>query len=104
MQKAIIHSETRVIVSLTTDENPVVNESYEVVLLDKPIDIGGGYWKLTANNKKIKASAEEAIVSGADQVGKYMLKKANIKNAINLIINDSSVSSSIKEYFKIINK
>ena len=44
MQKAIIHTATRVIRRLTIDDNPEIASDESIVELETPVDIGGGYW------------------------------------------------------------
>ena len=61
-QKCIIHTATRVIRRVTTDEVPKVSSDETFVDMgDSKVDLAGGPWKVEADDKTIiKATAQEA--------------------------------------------
>ena len=60
-QSAIIHTATRVIRRLTTDDVPVLNAGESAVSLAAPVDLAGGPWKLAADNQTLTAPTLQEI-------------------------------------------
>lgn len=106
MQKAIIHTDTRVIKRLTTDESPVLTKDETIVELVENIDLAGGSWKLDNANKKVLATAKEIEDSGDEQVifTKRSLIVKEINKAISDIAQKGATLENIQEYFKLLEK
>ena len=66
-QHAILHAATRIIRRLSTEEEAQVAPDEVAVPLATPIDLSGGFWKLSADNQtKITASEQEIIEARVD--------------------------------------
>ena len=108
MQNVIIHTDTRVVRRLTTDENPAIREDESVVTLDEPIDLAGGFWKLDDKDEKVPASNKDIDDADVDEE-KVALKKKAKKEAVRLAIKDlanlnldaqGQLGAKLKAYFQ----
>ena len=107
MQYAIIHTATRVIRRLTTDEPPAVWADETAVALAEKIDLAPEgqtkYWKLDDKNKKIAASNAEIDAAGVDETleaQKRAAKVAAYKDAVATAAADPLIIGSLKTYFE----
>lgn len=66
-QRAFALSTTRVIRLITIDDNLAVPAGYFAAVMDPPIDLGNGPWKLDGNNLKVQATQAEYRASGFDE-------------------------------------
>lgn len=102
MQKAIIHSLTRVIRRLTTEDNPALSTGEEVVVLDAPIDLAGGYWKLDSQNKKTLATDQESKDAGVNEAfneSERIKKRQLYKNTVSQLAESDLTLDMVKQYF-----
>ena len=108
MQNAIIHTESRVIRRLTTDESPKFAEDESVVTLETPIDLAGGFWKLDDNNEKVEATDKDIDDAGVDEEREALKQKAK-RDAVRLAIKDlanlnldaqGQLGAKLKTYFQ----
>ena len=105
MQKAIIHTETRVIRQLTTDEDPKIQKDESVVDLAEKIDIGGGYWKLDLQDKKVAATDQEIDEAGVDPVkeaAKLDEKQKQIHASIVDMADNGVTDQKLQNYFTLL--
>lgn len=106
MQKAILHTATRVIVGLTIDPEYTRTGDYSTVELAEAIDLKPvgetKYWKLDVDNKKVPATLEEIEASRIDP-DKEALRKAELRTAYESAIGacaaDKTLPQSLQEYF-----
>lgn len=63
-QKAIIHTATKVIRRLTTDDNPELQTDESAIEFQNPIGFVAQYTKLDANNQPVAATIDEADAAG----------------------------------------
>jgi len=102
-QKAVIHTETRVIFGLTTDDNPQIGPNMSVVELASPITLGGGFWKLDESNNKVAATQEEVDASGVDEVrNRYFkaLARQEYLDAIAVLLAEPAIPLKLKNVFQ----
>lgn len=91
MQKAIIHTATRVVRRLTTDDSPVIEADETVVEMDQPITISG-FTKLNEKNEAVVASETEAADAGVnlEEVRRRRkVKRDNFVNALDDLITNT---------------
>ena len=103
MQKAIIHTTTRVIRRLTTDDNPQIADDESIVNLAANIDIGGGFWKLDVTNKKVAAITQEIDDAGVDENRRAASRTQKVIAFNNIVADlaDNGVTlPKIQLYFK----
>lgn len=104
-QKAIIHTATRVIRRLTTDDDHTLGLDESAVILNDPVDIGGGYWKLDEANKKVPATDKEIDDAGVDEEkekAKFEAKRDELKTIIFDIADKGATLEKVRAYFQII--
>jgi hypothetical protein len=102
-QKAIIHTATRVIRRLTTDDAPTIASDETIIDLAENIDLAGGYWKLNNQNKKVSATAQDISDAGVDEnieTQKRLQKIQVYKNAIDAIIADNTIPLKIRNFLQ----
>jgi len=97
MQKAIIHKLTRVILRLTTDDNPDIKDNEEIVELASPIDLADGPWKLDSQNNKVPASLEEYQQA---TITPQQVNINSLKANIDILLSDASVADSVKNVMR----
>lgn len=105
MQKAIIHTATRVIRRLTVDDVPPIAPDETVVPLVAPIDLAGGYWKLDAQNNKVLATDQEIDNADVDETkvaAKMAARRAILKTLVTDIADNGATLLKIQSYFKIL--
>lgn len=103
MQKAIIHTNTRVIRRLTTDINPVVGADESVVEVSDTIDLSGGYFKLDENDNKKTATTKDIEDSDVDEGvrgQKRGLKYVALRKSIFDIATDGATPENLTTYFQ----
>lgn len=87
-QKAIIHTATRVIRGLTTEETLSLPSDYSLVDLAVDIELSNGPWKLDLSNAKVQATVQEARDAGIDET-----YNAQVSNQLLLDFKDASILS-----------
>lgn len=87
MQKAIIHTNSRVIRRLTVDVTPSIASDESVVELSDAVDLAGGFFKLDPANKLVPASKAEIDAADVDE-SKVAAKRAQVRKAIKDAIID----------------
>lgn len=103
MEKAIIHTETRVIRRTTTEENPQITADETVIEMPEVVQLGGGFWKLNAKNKKVAATVEEGRAAGIDYEWNNEQKRTRIvemRGLITELSNDATIPAKLRDYFK----
>ncbi|HZX14981.1 MAG TPA: hypothetical protein VFF49_11355 [Thermodesulfobacteriota bacterium] len=94
MQKAIIHTTTRIIRRLTTDNVPVLSLDETAIEMVTPIDLDNGYWKLDVDNLTLLVPTQQEIDdSGVDEVRNAILRKQKT-DAIDAAIDDISLNGA----------
>lgn len=103
MQKAVIHTATRVIRRLTTEENHQIQPDETLVALQTPITLNG-YAKLAVDNATITTPTQQEIDdSGVDESRVYTLRKQKIELLQSIItdIADNGASlAKLRTYFQ----
>lgn len=102
--RAIIHTETGVIISVTTDESPVVdNDKYSVVILADNIDFSvGARWKKVVDGEVVDATSDDIDAADVDPERRKVLRTATkdaVLSAIDTIASDDAVPASLKAFF-----
>ena len=89
----IIHKDTRVVKSITSDANPTIGTDEEKYKVTDGLDIGGQY-KLDIDDKTlIPATAQEIADS---EITQNDINKANYKTEIDKVLLDATVPQSLK--------
>jgi hypothetical protein len=103
MQKAIIHTATRVVRRLTTDDNPQILPDETAIDMSTPLTLDG-FQKLDGDDKTlVKASQQDIDDAGVDEARQSQIraqKVANVKAKVDEIINEPGISPKIKSYFQ----
>ena len=106
MPKVIIHTPTRVIRRITTDENPSISSDESFVEVDFT-DIGGGFWRLDDLNNKVLALEKDIDASGIDDTREAVRRK-ELKLSLYALIDDISTNGptqdKLKQYFILLRK
>jgi hypothetical protein len=103
MQKAIIHTTTRVIKRLTTEDSPSIAADESIISLSQPIDLAGGFWKLDAQNNKVPATEAEVDAADVDETkvaAKRTAARQALQSAINDIADNGATLAKVRTYFQ----
>lgn len=103
MQTIIIHTQTRVIRRLTTDNSPPGPDE-TAIPAPIPIDLAGGFKKLAPDNRTLLTPTQQEIDdSGVDEERNAILRMAKIDD-VNAIIDDiaqnGATLAKIRTYFQ----
>lgn len=108
MQKVIIHKPTRVIRRVSIEEAPEIDiETEEIIEVENPLDLKGGFWKLDTNNEKVAALDAEIDEAGVDAVReneKAKARKVVMKALIKDIAENGATLKKVENYFKLLNQ
>lgn len=103
MQKVIIHTATRVIRRLTTDENPVVLSDESIIPMNPSIVLDG-FKKLALDNISLLVPTQQEIDdSGVDESRNALIRQQKmnqVKAAIDDIALNGATLSRIRAYFQ----
>ncbi len=103
-QKAIIHTATRVIRRLTTDDIPQVAADETAVALPSDIDLAGAFKKLDVDDATLLVPTQAEIdASGVDDSRNAFLnrqKRQAFISAIDALLGDALVSAKIKTFLQ----
>ena len=104
-QKAIIHTATRVIRRLTTDDVPATNADETAVEVVTPLDLAGGPWKLALDNQTLTvATTQEIDDAEADPVRVTAAQRQFFVNylasldAIEAAGNNTQMMAAVKDW------
>ncbi len=100
-QTAIIHTPTRVVRRLTTDNVPAVAADETGVVMAVPVDMAGGPWKLDVGNNLVAASVAEAQAAGMDRAftqAQASLRLTNLLAHLDLMIADATLPARVRTF------
>lgn len=103
-QKAIIHTATRVIRRLTTETIPVVGADETSVDMPAPIDLTGGFWKLTPALQQVPANAAEIDAAGVDpvrQAQKVRQRYTEYVQVLDGLVADPTLNPRLRRLFEL---
>jgi|SRR6266850_7725408 len=106
-QTAIIDTATRIIKVVTIDPIVTPGEGETAIVLDNPIDLGNGPWKLDDTNTKVVATAKEYQDSGLDEQFNQEVKMTNylaFKATLASAIKDKTLPVSLIDLLSAMNK
>lgn len=107
MQKAIIHTDTRVVKRLTIDENPQMTIDESIVEVDDSFDLalepGVTAWKVDIDGNKIPATDKDQEDAKLEhkEYEKQVLLQTNLLASVDTILADDKVLPSLKSFFTI---
>lgn len=94
-QKAIIHTATRVIRRLTTNDSPVLSSDETSIEMITPIDLAGGPWKLDIDNTtKLVPTQQEIDDSDVDQSRVSFLQQ-QFKESMNTLVSQAETGRAL---------
>jgi hypothetical protein len=103
VQKAIIHSPTRVIRRLTTEDPPRVLADEEAIVMDPPITLNEGYRKLDVDNVTLLVPTtqeiDDADVDEAMVAAKRQAKRDAYKSALDTAVKDGTLPQTVRDVF-----
>lgn len=100
-QYAIIHTTSRVIRRLTITSPPEHDPATETaVLMNPPIDLAGGWWKLNGGNNKVSATDAEADTAGINEAAaraRRIQRRQALLDKLDEIIADGTAPARLRQ-------